>query len=87
MKSAYELAMERMEKESGPSRQLSEDEKAQTAEVEKVYDARIAELKLSFEGKMELNPAEAEALRNEMIHEISRLEEKRDAEKDKIWQA
>jgi hypothetical protein len=87
MKSAYELAMERMERESGPTRQLSEEEKARTAEIEKVYDAKIAELKLSYEGKMDGNPADAEALHSEMTSEISRLENKRDAEKDQIWQS
>ena len=42
MKSAYELAMERLEKAS-PSISLSEDQKKEIAEVDSVYRAKIAE--------------------------------------------
>jgi len=87
MKSAYELAMERMEKESGPTRQLSDEEKTKTAEIDKVYDAKIAELNLMFDGKIAANPVEAESLRNELVHETARLEEKREADKDQIWKS
>jgi len=42
MKSAYELAMERLEKAS-PSISLTEDQKREIAEVDSVYRAKIAE--------------------------------------------
>ena len=42
MKSAYELAMERLEKAS-PSISLSEEQKKEIAEVDSVYRAKIAE--------------------------------------------
>ena len=42
MKSAYELAMERLEKAS-PSISLTKDQKKEIAEVDSVYRAKIAE--------------------------------------------
>ena len=45
MKSAYELAMERLEKGS-PSISLTEDQKKEIAEVDSVYRAKIAEKEL-----------------------------------------
>ena len=42
MKSAYELAMERLEKAS-PSISLTEDQKREIAEVDSVYRAKIAQ--------------------------------------------
>ena len=45
MKSAYELAMERLEKHS-PSSQLTADQKAQIAEIELIARAKMAEKEL-----------------------------------------
>ncbi|MDE2657328.1 MAG: hypothetical protein OSB61_07670 [Verrucomicrobiota bacterium] len=42
MKSAYELAMERLEKES-PTQELSDELKAKLAELSKVFEAKIAD--------------------------------------------
>jgi hypothetical protein len=42
MKSAYELAMERLEKES-PTQDLSDELKAKLAELSKVFEAKIAD--------------------------------------------
>ena len=41
MKSAYELAMERLEKES-PQESLTEEKKELISEIEKKYSAKIA---------------------------------------------
>ena len=85
MKSAYELAMERLNQES-PSRQLSDAEKAELAEIEKKYAAKIAELKLAHDAKMSgVNPMEAMELQQELSMEVARLEGNRDAEKDALW--
>lgn len=89
MKSAYELAMERLEKESGPTRKLSNEQKARIAEIEKRFDARIAEQKLSYEDKfraadsMELY----DRLKAELADTIASLESQRDREKESIWNA
>ena len=45
MKSAYELAMERLQKTS-PSFSLTEEQKKELAEVDSIYRAKIAEKEL-----------------------------------------
>ena len=85
MKSAYELAMERLNQES-PSRNLSDEEKAELAEIDKKYDAKIAELNLAHDSKMgTLDPMEAMTAQQELNVEVAQLNEKRDAEKDALW--
>lgn len=85
MKSAYELAMERLNQES-PSRQLSDAEKAELAEIEKKCAAKIAELNLAHDAKVSgVNPVEAMELQQELALGITRLEGKRDVEKDALW--
>ena len=51
MKSAYELAMERLEK-SAPTKKLSEAEKARIAEINSVYGAKIAEKETFLQGEI-----------------------------------
>ena len=51
MKSAYELAMERLEK-SAPTVKLSADQKKQIAELESVYGAKIAARELTLNGEI-----------------------------------
>ena len=85
MKSAYELAMERLEAEAGPSKKLSEDQKRQCAEVDRKFEAQIAQTKLSFENKIApAGPEEAPALEKELADEISRLSSACEAAKEKI---
>ena len=45
MKSAFELAMERLEKES-PTLELSDAQKAELSELTKIYEAKIADKEL-----------------------------------------
>lgn len=89
MKSAYELAMERLEKESGPSKKLSAKQKAAIAEIDKKYEAKIAETRLTFDAKMGGAPDldSLNAIRAELAEKVTSLEEQRDREKDKIWSA
>ena len=51
MKSAFELAMERLEKES-PTQALSDDQKAKLAEIGKVYEAKIADREVFINGEI-----------------------------------
>ena len=51
MKSAYELAMERLEK-SAPTVKLTDAQKAQIAEIDSTYKAQIAEKELFLQGKI-----------------------------------
>jgi len=57
MKSAYELAMERLNKTS-PTVKLTAAQKAELAELESVYAAKIAERELAL--KDEIKKAESE---------------------------
>jgi hypothetical protein len=52
MKSAYELAMERLNK-SSPSVKLTEAKKKELAELDSIYAAKIAERELFVKGELE----------------------------------
>lgn len=88
MKSAYEIAMERMARESGPSKTLSEDQKARVAKIESKYAAKIAEVELGYEAKLAtpMTWEDFERLKAAMASEIQSLESKRDQEKDEVWE-
>jgi ABC-type hemin transport system substrate-binding protein len=88
MKSAYELAMERLERAS-PSLSLTQDQKKEIAEVDSVYRAKIAEKELFLKdqirkaqtaGKFE----EAESLEKQLASEIRRLQQDCEARKEKL---
>jgi len=51
MKSSYELAMERLARQS-PSVQLTAEQKARLAELDSVYKARIAEREIFLTGEL-----------------------------------
>ena len=88
MKTAYELAMERLEKAS-PTRKLTDEQKAQIADIDKMYDAKIAELKLSFESRMRTAQTKEEwdGMQADLVGKIAGLEEQREKEKEKVWNA
>src|SRR6476660_2686495 len=88
MKSAYELAMERLEK-SSPSLSLTEDQKKEIAEVDSVYRAKIAEQELFLKnqirnaqtaGKLD----EVESLEKQLASQIRRLQNECEAKKEKL---
>ena len=88
MKSAYELAMERLQKQS-PSQKLNEDQKAQIAELDSVYKAKKAERELFLRG--EIAKAEAagdgeafEQLNKQLTHELRKLDEDLEKKKEKV---
>ncbi len=87
MKSAYELAMERMNAASGESRQLSDEEKKRIAEIDNLYDSKVAEVNVTFDSRIAVaaDSGSAAAMQEEQRIEIARLEEKRQHEKDAIW--
>jgi len=51
MKSAYELAMERLEKKA-PTKKLTEDQKARIAEINSLYGSKIAEKETFLQGEI-----------------------------------
>lgn len=88
MKKAYELALERLNRESGPQKKLSDAQKAQLAEIDRVFDAKNAEKKLEFEAKIAVaNYEDAERLRQELADELRKIEAERERRKDAIWNA
>lgn len=52
MKSAYELAMERLNK-SAPVAKLTDDQKKQLAEIDSKYAAKLAEREIFLKGEIE----------------------------------
>ncbi len=88
MKSAYELAMERLEKEQGPSRKLTDEQKARIADIEKKYDAKVAEIRLKYEGQIATaDLMRRETLQREMAEAIQAVETQREREKESVWNA
>ncbi len=86
MKSAYELALERLERDRGPLRKLSEKQKQRIAEIEKRYEAKIAERRLEFDSRIStVDPDQAEALRKEFAETIASIEAKCQSEKEAVW--
>ena len=84
MKSAYELAMGRLEKQS-PASTLTEEQKHRIAEVDIRIAASIAEKKIFLEEQIfKAAPHEQHEIRRQLASEIFRLEEKREFDKDKI---
>ena len=86
MKSAYELAMSRLEKQS-PTRPLTEEQKREIAEIDAEITAKIAEKKVFLEGEIRKaagDPSAQDELRRQLASEIARLEEKREDRKAKI---
>jgi len=88
MKSAYELAMERLEKTS-PSVALTENQKKEIAEVDSVYRAKIAEKELFLNDQIRKAQAarkfdEVESLEKQLSSEIRRLQEECEAKKEKL---
>jgi Spy/CpxP family protein refolding chaperone len=77
MKSAYELAMERLEK-GAPTITLTDAQKAQIAEIDSTFKARIAEKELFLQGKIREarqagNFDEVETLQKQLSIDIQRL--------------
>ena len=88
MKSAYELAMERLENAS-PSISLTDDQRKEIAEIDSIYRAKIAEKEVFLKdqirkaqnaGKFD----EVESLEKQQAAEIRRLQEDCQAKKEKL---
>jgi hypothetical protein len=90
MKSAYDLAMERLEKQS-PSVKLTEEQRSQLAEIDSLYKSRIAEKELLLNDQIQREKAagkssEVESLQKQLTSEIRRLSEERESKKERIRQ-
>jgi hypothetical protein len=88
MKSAYELAMERLEKAS-PSISLTDEQKKQIAEVDSVYRAKIAEREVFLKDQLSKaqiagNLEDVQSLEKQLALEVRRLQEECEGKKQKL---
>ena len=91
MKSAYELAMERLNKQSPPVK-LTERQKKEIAELESKYKARIAEREIALKDQMAAAAGAGEAeklekLEDELTRERRKLQAELEEKKDQVRQA
>ena len=89
MKSAYELAMERLKAAEPDAAPLTTEQKERLADIEMRYKAKIAErevfLRKALDEAAERGEGEAiEQIGRQMANERARLEDEREAEKDKV---
>ena len=91
MKSAYELAMEKLQKQS-PDQSLSDEKKAELAELDNLYKSKLAEREVFLGGKI----AEAEAtgdfevleqLQRELASDTKTLEAEQEEKKEEVRNA
>jgi competence protein ComEC len=88
MKSAYELAMERLRKAS-PSLSLTDQQKKELAELDSKFRAKIAEKELFLKDQIRKAQTEGkvddiESLQNQLASEVRRLQEECEARKEKL---
>ncbi len=91
MKTAYELAMERLSK-SAPSVQLTAAQKQQIAELESKYAAKIAERELFLKGEMakavDRGDSEAyESMEKQLVNDRKSLRAELEEKKDRVREA
>jgi hypothetical protein len=86
MKSAYELAMERLNK-SAPSVKLTDAQKKQLAELDSRYAAKIAEREIALETELakSVDDVDAEAaLREQIGRERKKLQAELEDKKEQV---
>ena len=91
MKSAYELAMERLEKQA-PTARLTDAQKAEIAGIESLHKARVAEKEVFLQDQIKKALAagqveEAQSLEKQLNFEMKRLSEDCEAKKEKVRSA
>jgi hypothetical protein len=90
MKSAYELAMERLNrKDPSASRPLTAEQKRRIADLDSLYRSKIAERELALKPRIEEarfgdDPAKLEALEKELREAVRSLREEMEREKEKV---
>ncbi len=84
VKSAFELAMERL---GGATRQYTAEQKEQLAEVDRIFEAKIAQAK--FENKARADKAggdqeQLKQIQDDLLVELRSLEERRERQKEQL---
>ena len=88
MKSAYELAMERLQKQA-PTKSLTAAQKAEIADLESLYKSRIAQLEISIGDEIQAAQAseayeKVDELKARLVQQRARLEEEREEKKERV---
>jgi len=88
MKSAYELAMERLSK-SAPIAKLTDEQKKELAELDSRYSAKIAEREIFLKGQITtaLHKGDYEAmeqLEKQLVNERKALQTQLEEKKEKV---
>ena len=88
MKSAYELAMERLQKGS-PTITLAPEQKAELAEIDSSFNAKIAERKIFLTDQITKAAAagkfdDVESLEKQLTADVHRLQEDCEQKKEKL---
>jgi hypothetical protein len=90
MKSAYELAMERLAKsDPSASAPLTPEQKSRLAEIDRVYKGKLAEREIFLKQQLEQALAdqkmeEVEKIKQQIASERARLDEEREEEKERV---
>ncbi|MBT7165625.1 MAG: hypothetical protein HN849_06650 [Victivallales bacterium] len=85
MKSAFELAMERLG--GSPIREYTAPQKEQLAEVDRMYDSRVAQARMQADSdrqKAEQDPAKLKQVQDQLTSELASLEGRRERDKDEL---
>ena len=90
MKSAYELAMERLKKkdadEGVSERALTDEQKQEIAEIRTTYGARLAQEEILFKSKTQgaFDPESLRILQENYRRDVDRLTHERDRKIEKV---
>jgi len=90
MKSAYELAMERLAKSDPEAgRPVTAEQKKRLAEIDLVYKGKLAEREIFLKKQLEeafaaQNAEEIEKIKKQIASERAVIEEDKEAEKEKV---
>ena len=92
MKTAYELALERLAKTDPAATPLTPEKKARLAEVDRVYQGKIAEREIFLKQQLDATLGaqkfdEADKIQKQSTNEKARLEEEREEEKERVRRA
>jgi hypothetical protein len=86
MKTAYELAMERLNKNT-PAKKLSETQKKELAELDSKYAAKIAEREIALNAEIAKAADDfekEESLREQLVNERKKLQAELEEKKEQI---
>ena len=84
MKSAFELAMERLG--GAPTKPLTNEQKEQLAEVHRIYEAKMAQAKFDLARRLQgvFEPEKIKQINDDFQVELRSLEERSEIKKDEL---